>query len=71
MTQAEAIKEAIAILYAMSAQVAPLEASYVESWQLYGCETPLQRMTLARMVEKYLPTNEQLAAEILGQERLV
>lgn len=70
MTQDDAIHHAIVTLYAMSPQVSPLEASYLASWQEYGCATPLQRVTLARMVSKYL-ANDLLAAEILGQERLL
>jgi len=67
--QRDAITSALAALDAMPTPVTDWEANFLESVMRWGCKSPKQRRILVRMIEQYLG-DQQLAAEVLGQERL-
>lgn len=71
MSQADAITLALRKLQRVQHEMSTLEVSHLASWTQYGVETPHQRLALARLVGRYLPNHDDLAAEILGQERLL
>jgi hypothetical protein len=69
------LEEILHRLDTCEAEVTDFEAGVLDTclrWQRQGRRiTPKQRAIVVQMAEKYLPDGATLAAELLGQERLL